>query len=267
VYNLCEQYKEQLIISYFKNPIALGSPKNWNEAIRHANGEWIKLMHDDDWFSSSESLRKFVDSIKANHKFIFSGYTRVYENKAKPTEKIVLSPSKSKAVENEPTLLFANNFIGPPSVTLLHHSINLKYDETLQWRVDIDFYIRVLQRERKFMYIDQPLINVGMSASQITHSSINDPRVELPEGWIILQKHGLKPLKDVRIYDAWWRMFRNMNIKTQNELMAYVNKEWPPVILGMLADLRKTPPGFLGWGVTSKLCMGFSYLKNRSLIK
>jgi len=267
VYNISEQYKNKFTISYFKNPVTLGSPKNWNEAISHATGEWIKLMHDDDWFSSPDSLKIFADNIQPGCKFIFSAYSRIYENNVKPAEGIFSSSSKNKAFEKEPALLFSNNFIGPPSVTLVHHSIDLKYDEALKWRVDIDYYIRVLKRGHKFVYIDQTLINVGMSASQITQSSINNPGVELSEGWIILQKHGAKSVSDIRIYDAWWRMFRNMNIKTEKDLRAYVDNTWPPVILRMLRDLSKTPHLFLKWGATSKLWMGLSYLKNRSLIK
>ena len=267
VQSLCEQYDGNFIIHYMKNPNALGTPANWNQAIKHARGEWIKLMHDDDWFSSADSLKIFVDRITPQYKFISSGYTRVYDNRSKSPERIALSSSKKKSIEKEPTLLFANNFIGPPSVTLVHHSIDLKYDETLKWRVDIDFYIRALEREHKLLYINQSLINIGMSASQITQSSINDPAVELPEGWIMLRKHGLQPLRDIRIYDAWWRLFRNMNIQTQKELMVYVNKEWPTVILKMLSDLKKTPRVFLSSGMTSKLCMTLSFLKNRPLIK
>ena len=224
-------------------------------------------MHDDDWFSSSESLKTFVESIKPDNNFVFSAYTRIYENNTKSPERIFLSPSKNKAVEKEPNLLFANNFIGPPSVTLVHHSIDIKYDESLKWRVDIDFYIRLLKQEKKLSYINRSLINVGMSGSQITQSSINDPGVELPEAWVLLEKYGSSPLKNMQIYDAWWRLFRNMNIKTEKDLRGYVNEDWPPAILRMLGDLRKTPHGFLSWGVTSKLCMGLSYLKNRSSIK
>jgi glycosyltransferase involved in cell wall biosynthesis len=267
VQDLCEKYNRNFSIRYFKNRIALGTPANWNQAIQHARGEWIKLMHDDDWFSSPVSLKVFADNIKPDCKFIFSAYSRIYENNVKPVEGIFSSSSTNRAVEKEPTLLFANNFIGPPSVTLVHHSLDLKYDEALKWRVDIDYYIRVLRREHKFVYINQSLINVGMSASQITQSSINDPRIELPEGWIVLQKHGVKSLTDIRIYDAWWRMFRNMNIKTEKDLRTYVDNAWPPVVLRMLRDLSKTPDLFLRWGVTSKLWMGLSYLKNKSLIK
>ena len=267
VYDLTKEYKDQLIISYFKNPTALGSPKNWNEAITHAKGEWIKLMHDDDWFSSAGSLKIFAANMRPDCKFIFSAYTRIYDNNTSPPERIFLPSSENKALEKEPALLFANNFIGPPSVTLVHHSIDLRYTETLKWWVDIDFYIRVLEHERKFRYIDQSLVNVGMSASQITQSSINNPEIELPESWMMLQKLGVKSLRNIRIYDAWWRMFRNMNIVTEADLRGYADENWPPVILKMLVDLKKTPRVLLGRGITSKLRMGFSYLKNKSLIK
>ncbi|MEJ7679536.1 MAG: glycosyltransferase [Segetibacter sp.] len=39
-------------ISYYKNETVLGSPQNWNAAVNHSKGEWIKIMHYDDWFSS-----------------------------------------------------------------------------------------------------------------------------------------------------------------------------------------------------------------------
>ena len=35
-------------IKYFKNSKKLGSPENWNEGLRIACGEYIKIMHHDD---------------------------------------------------------------------------------------------------------------------------------------------------------------------------------------------------------------------------
>ena len=46
-------------IQYFKNKTSLGSPLNWLAAISHAKGDWIKIMHDDDYFSSIDSLKFF----------------------------------------------------------------------------------------------------------------------------------------------------------------------------------------------------------------
>ena len=48
-------------IRYFKNADQLGTPENWNEGLRKASGDWIKIMHDDDWFTGPESLHIFTE--------------------------------------------------------------------------------------------------------------------------------------------------------------------------------------------------------------
>jgi glycosyltransferase involved in cell wall biosynthesis len=59
-------------IRYYKNKTALGTPENWNEAIRHANGAWIKLMHNDDWFHSPDALTIFTTRHKKIRHVLFS---------------------------------------------------------------------------------------------------------------------------------------------------------------------------------------------------
>src|SRR5580693_3489003 len=51
VERFCATYQSRIKLLYYRNPVALGTPGNWNEAIRRSSGQWIKLMHDDDWFS------------------------------------------------------------------------------------------------------------------------------------------------------------------------------------------------------------------------
>lgn len=36
---------------YVRNAVRKGATGNWNEAVRHASGEYIKIMHHDDWFT------------------------------------------------------------------------------------------------------------------------------------------------------------------------------------------------------------------------
>ncbi len=42
VADLVEKYQSRKDIRYYKNEKPLGTPENWNEAIRKANGKWIK---------------------------------------------------------------------------------------------------------------------------------------------------------------------------------------------------------------------------------
>jgi hypothetical protein len=224
-------------------------------------------MHDDDWFAEKESLASFYSDTNDGAKFIFSAYSNFFEGKEKNIEQKHFPASWKNKILKEPNILLAKNVIGPPSVTMLHKSVGLIYDERLKWRVDMEFYIRVLKKELKFAYIDKILINIGISESQVTQSCIYQPAVELPEGYILLEKHGINALKNIWIYDAWWRLLRNMEITNYETLRKYAPKEWPLVIQKMVKDLAAIPPFLLKNGVSSKTLMSISYLKNYSFIK
>jgi glycosyltransferase involved in cell wall biosynthesis len=266
VKELLAEYENKFSVKYHRNNPALGTPANWNFAISKAVGEWIKLMHDDDWFAGPESLQIFADHMKQNKKFVFSAYENHFEGDFARKQQVFMPFLWGKQILKKPDALFAKNVIGPPSVTLLHNSIDLPYDERLKWRVDQEFYIRVLRKEQSFLYINKPLINVGISAAQVTQSCKDVPSVELPEGFIMLEKHGTLPMKNILIYDAWWRLFRNMDIKNEKQLKQYANKQWPTVILNMIRDLSKINNALLKNGLISKSYMFISYLKNKSLI-
>src|SRR6478735_2601277 len=79
VETVCNEYAEKFKLLYFKNAAALGTPANWNFGISKANGDWIKLMHDDDWFADENALAVFARHTDKS-KFIFSAYSNHYEN-------------------------------------------------------------------------------------------------------------------------------------------------------------------------------------------
>ncbi len=62
-------------LRYFKNRERLGTPANWNEAIRRSEGRYIKMLHHDDWLADKSSLRAFVGllELKPEADFGFSG--------------------------------------------------------------------------------------------------------------------------------------------------------------------------------------------------
>jgi len=266
VAELINDYSDKISILYFKNEKPLGTPGNWNFAISKATGQWIKLMHDDDWFASSESLSKFTEGIKEGNHFIFSAYANCYEETSRTTEIFLPTRVKNRIIQH-PELLFAGNVIGPPSVTMLHRSIIEKYDEKLKWFVDLEFYMRVLLRVKSYSYINKPLINIGISESQVTKSCQNVPEIELPEGLLILKTNGISSLKYTLLYDVWWRMMRNNKIRSEKDLALYTNlEEWPAVIRKMVKQQSLVPTFLLKIGAFSKCCMLGSYLLNYHLL-
>lgn len=266
VFDLVQEFQGLLPIRYFRNSPSLGTPANWNSAISKATGKWIKLIHDDDWFASADSLQIFANHATTGKKFIFSAYANHFEDGITPVEKKFLPVSWRKKILDEPMTLLAYNVIGPPSVILVDRSIVELYDVQFKWRVDMEYYVRLLEALKAYSYIDQVLVNVGVSESQVTQSCIYEPSVELPEGRLLLEKHGERRLLNIWVYDAWWRLLRNMDIFSVAQLRQFTTGEWPAVILQMVVDLSKAPKKLLHTGPFSKSFMFLSYLKNKSLI-
>lgn len=266
VENLLKEYSGQFVVHYFRNTSSLGTPANWNFGISKAQGEWIKIMHDDDWFADENSLKLFAEETTKGKLFIFSRYTNIFETGG--TAQPPFPFSWRKRIVDNPVTLLARNVIGPPSVTLIHHSIKDQYDTSMKWRVDIDFYIRILRTQKSYAVIDKPLVNVGVSASQVTNDCINVPEVELPEGLLLLKKYGLSPLKNILVYDALWRIIRNVHIRSEKQLLGYTpDSKWPKAIVNMVRHESFIPSNFLKIGVISKCCMAVSYLINRKFLK
>jgi glycosyltransferase involved in cell wall biosynthesis len=267
VENLITAYSGKLLIRYYKNNPAKGTPANWNAAIARAEGEWIKLMHDDDWFASNDSLSGFADCTANQQKIICSGYTSHFEETGKMPQQHILSAAQQRKITHNPGRLLMQNFIGPPSVCMVHKSVMEKYDERLKWRVDCDYYAKILGAEKSFEYIRKPLINIGVSDSQVTNSCINNPAVELPEALILLETHGDTSLENIAVYDAWWRLLRNMHISTEKQLNMYTVRKWPQVVYALLRDLNSAPRAIYSSGWASKFFMTLSFLRNRKLVK
>ncbi|HEU4610366.1 MAG TPA: glycosyltransferase family 2 protein [Chitinophagaceae bacterium] len=268
--NEVEQYVRQRKdiprLRYFRNPHPLGSPENWNEALRHASGDWIKIMHDDDWFVSPDSLEKFAGAAGANKAdFIFSSFFNVYLDSGK--QEMMTPPAlRLKALQRSPASLLSKNIIGPPSVVMYRNKPDSLYDRSLKWLVDIDFYYRYLSAN-SFYHIAEPLVNIGLNPNQITRQSLLNPLVEIPEHFHVLNKWGEEILRQPLVYDAYWRLFRNLQISKAEEFRQYgYSGPVPPVINKMLAFQNRFPAGWLKMGWLSKLAMMAHYARFQHLI-
>jgi glycosyltransferase involved in cell wall biosynthesis len=260
---LCADYLNRLPLQYYRNGKSLGTPENWNEAVRHAGGEWIKIMHDDDWFAAPDSLEEYAKAIAAHPEatFIFSAYRDVFLDEGRERE-MFLPPARYKAFLRDKTILFGKNIIGPPSVVLYKRLPAVEFDPTVKWVVDIEFYIRYLAKGQP-VYIDKMLVNVGLGKTQVTQDCFRQRVVEIPENFYLLEKVGYGHLKNILVYDAWWRLMRNLEIRTREDISGSGYAGWiPPVILSMVKWQRILPFRLWKIGPLSKTGMFLNYLVN-----
>ena len=267
VQQLCMQYSDQLPMNYSKNQYALGTPENWNEGIRKAKAEWIKIMHDDDWFSRADSLSQFYRLAVASPvtDFVFSGSSIFEHDQFKSDFKI--NSFQVRLLHKDPRNLFHRNFIGPPSVILHRNHQHLRYDNRMKWLVDVDFYIRFLQLFPNFQFTRETLVNVGFNEGQVTRQVLHDKKVVIPETLLLLQKTGDDFFKQIWNYDFAWRLMRNYGIVSEEELRNLcpetVQTPLSTAFPHILKAQRRIPKRLLMLGLFSKIFMFINYLSFR----
>lgn len=258
VENFIKETNFSFKVLYIKNPVPLGSPLNWMESFKHATGEWIKIMHDDDGFASDGALASFVNAIEADTDCLFSGYI-VQNELNKTSSKMSISNGAFSSFLKYPYRLFAKNIIGPPSVMLFKKALTEQFDARLKWIVDWEFYIR-LALKYNLKYINEALILVSYNDTQITNDCALNPAVEIPEIMLLYSKYGDVLFKDIVLFDAWWRLIRNLKIKSIKQFAAHTDIELPKPIKTIIWFQSFIPYQLLKVGVFSKIYMAKCFL-------
>lgn len=249
-------------IHYQRNSRSLGTPKNWMEGIKHASGHWIKIMHDDDWFTDKYALENYAAQLDEGADVLFSGYYSLDERSGVKKNKTI-SLSTFQQIKKDPYRLFSNNLIGPPSVVLFRKSMQELYDPTLKWLVDLEAYVRMMRRY-SCRYISLPLITMSYNDTQVTNSCFREPSVEIPEALYYYKKHGLSSFRSLISYDGWWRLIRNLSIRSEQSLKEFTaGQPIPSFLLRIVRFQQRVSPRVLKVGVLSKLLMTLSYQFNR----
>lgn len=207
-------------IFYFKNPKALGSPENWNEAVRKSKGEYIKILHHDDWFTYKNSLEIFVslldESPDCNLAFVASKNYDV----DKKTIINYNNPSLEQInkVRNFPATLLNGNIIGAPSAVIFRKADLLLFDAKTIWFVDIDFYVQILIKNNNLKYDATDAISIGISTSQITKSVEKDKKINIFEHFYFLNKWNIQNIIGSQFEDSTVQLLKKFNIYSMDQI-------------------------------------------------
>jgi glycosyltransferase involved in cell wall biosynthesis len=256
-----EQYKNLVPIFYVHNQPSLKSPKNWNAALDKATGDLVVLMHQDDWFHSPEAMQEYVAVFQAKPDvdFVFCQNTAVDEY---GNETILQArPQLLSKLHNKPDHLLLAQVIGPPSNTMLRKNIPLRYDEQFIWLVDVDYYVRLFKNGYKHHYISKHLVNIGLHEDQTTVFCRANKDIIFKENILYAKKLEAGVFKDIIIYDYYWRLLRNYEIRTESDICknGVEQAAVPFVILHMLRMQTFWPLSMLKIGLISKAAMTLSY--------
>jgi glycosyltransferase involved in cell wall biosynthesis len=242
--------------------------ENHNEVTKMARGDWVKIMHSDDWFAHPECLQIFAEAA-ATHKeayFIFSGCTEIAFDEVKRKPHLVTN-RQIAMLRDEVYCLFNDNFIGHPSTMMHKNSKDIFYDANFKWVVDIDFYMRFLGKYKNFHFIRQSLINIGIDSSQESVSCFKNPFVEIPEYFNLLNKYSRQKIANISVFHAFWKLMKKFAVVSPDQIRrAGYAGAIPPAILHIINFQRKIPRIILKQTPWSNWLMKrcFNLLKNKS---
>jgi glycosyltransferase involved in cell wall biosynthesis len=221
VERLATEYAKIFPVMYSRNNSPAGTPANWNIAISKATGEWIKIMHDDDWFSSGSALQKFAETARDKGcPFIFSACNNIHPG-GKSVNEFLEGWKKDMLAENPLNLMYAN-VIGHPSTVMHRRDEDILYDTRFKWVVDIDFYIRYLQKHNGYAYIPEMLVNIGTDDTQVSGALYKNPSVEVPEYLAMLAKYPSGLLMEHEyVFHCVWNLVRRFRIKDINTIKMF----------------------------------------------
>jgi glycosyltransferase involved in cell wall biosynthesis len=185
---LVKSYQLNDKIKYFKNAVALGPPENWNEAIRRASGEYIKIMHHDDWFYDENSLGKYI-ALLDNNPDVYFAFAATLASSLENNDYVhMVSKEQLIELKSNPIVLFVNNFVGAPSTILFRKNKRFFFDKKLKWLVDFDFYIRLLSSNNNFKYSNEVLTVTFKPKGRVTDSCENNKEIEIFEYFYLIDK-------------------------------------------------------------------------------
>lgn len=151
VMNLCWDWRKKLNLLYFRNKDKIGSSSaNINNAIKNSNGEWIKILFQDDFLYGFDSLQKLSDFIDNNRdsKWIASACQHTNNGYDSYRE---FYPSWN------PRMSQGVNTLSSPSVISIRNikGGNLQFNEDLLWMMDVDFYCRMKEKYGEPSYLNE----------------------------------------------------------------------------------------------------------------
>lgn len=148
------QWRGQLDLCYVTSDAKLGqSSKNLNNTLWNANGEFVKIIFQDDFFYDPKALSLAVEKMEASPDKTW-GYMGIIYTDEQCTK---FWPFPFKPRYNDKILTGANT-IGCPSVLFLRGTQFGLFDENLLLLMDCEYYYRLHKEFGDFLFIGKDLV-------------------------------------------------------------------------------------------------------------
>ena len=163
---LCKQWSKLLDIKYIKNLEFRGCPAhNTNLGLKNSQGDYIKLLCQDDYLLNEKSLELIYNNISKNDSsWMFSSYIHTNDRKNFYRYYVPHYNDDIKLV----------NTFGTPSALTIKNKDVLEFDNNLKFMYDCEFYHRMVLKYGQPLIFDEVTMVNYIHENQTTTSIVNN---------------------------------------------------------------------------------------------
>ena len=174
VENLCNEYSDYFSIIYFKNLDKVGMSQNSNSSMKLCKGDYIKILHYDDFLFSNKSLELIVNSLdNSDNYWLVNGFNHTHDAVS------FFDPRVPKYTKYS---LIGNNLLGCPSNVSIRNIDVPDYDPNLHMSMDVEWYHRIRMSHGMPIIIDDVLTTSRIHNNSTTSKINLDFVIETEEG-------------------------------------------------------------------------------------
>jgi glycosyltransferase involved in cell wall biosynthesis len=120
-----------------------GNPvENWNLGLDEARGRYRVVVHHDEFYIDADGLRRAVDRLDSDKADVL--VANLFAVIGGGRSAFFTVRKLARMMRWAPWTLYALNWVGPTGVVIYRGRQDLRFDPSLKWMVDVDFYVRLL---------------------------------------------------------------------------------------------------------------------------
>lgn len=225
-----------------------------NKGIRLSFGEWLYFLGSDDCLHDSSILNSVFDNVQnTSYNFFYGNILSskgIYDGEF-DREKILRKNISHQAI------FYKKNIFSQIG------NYNVRYKTHSDW----DFNIRCFSSNIiSIKYANIIIADFAKGGVSSQHEVLFFREKLLPAKLHWLNNSGTKQLRNISLYDEWWRFLRNSKIRNLHEFDIYSADQIKPVCIKNVITLQqKVNEKILQIGFFSKFFMLISYFQNTIL--
>jgi glycosyltransferase involved in cell wall biosynthesis len=172
-------------ILYYKNTPIKGAIKNWNFGLELANGNYITILHHDEYYADPINQLSSIFSHNKNYDILISKiHISSLDNSVYVS--LLYNFMKNFVINHIPSFLFFYNFIGPVSCVVFKNDKKYFFNINMKWLVDVEWYYRLLSNNKNKYFNQFKIYSILAHDNKITNN-IN-VEIEYDKDLLVLQE-------------------------------------------------------------------------------